>query len=164
MMILSTNISNAKTLIGYYSHSGNTKEVAETIQKSVDGDIVELTTNHKYPDEYKPMTEQAKVEIANNFRPEITSKIDNIAQYDVIFIGSPNWWGTITPIISSFLDNNDLKGKRVIPFITHGGGGEQRTITDFTAQCKDCNVEKGWVGYGNSTRGLESFLKKLGIN
>lgn len=168
LMFLGINSANAqaklegkKVLVVYYSHSGNTKTVAEAIHNAVGGDIIEITTNHKYPDEYRPMTEQAKVEIAEGFRPELTSKVDNISQYDVIFIGSPNWWGTISPIVSSFLDNNDLSGKTVIPFITHGGGGEQRTVTDLTAQCKGCTVEKGWIGSGSSTSGLDNWLNNL---
>lgn len=87
-----------------------------------------------------------------------------MAQYDVVFLGSPNWWGTITPQVSSFLDTYDLSGKTVIPFITHGGGGVQKTIADMTRQCTGCRVvSDGWTGYGSQTAGLTDWLKEIGF-
>ena len=155
---------NAKILIAYYSYSGNTKEVAEAIQKEIGGDLFEIKADGTYPDEYRPMTEQAKKEIDAGFRPKLTTSVADMAQYDVVFIGSPNWWGTITPQVSSFLESYDLSGKTVIPFITHGGGGQQNTIADLTAQCKGCKVNSdGWVGYGSRTLGIGSWLEGLGF-
>ena len=88
----------------------------------------------------------------------------DISKYDVVFLGSPNWWGTITPQVSSFLENYDLSGKTVIPFITHGGGGVQNTVRDMTAQCKGCNVnQEAWVGYGSRTFGIGGWLEDLGF-
>ena len=149
-------------LIAYYSWSGNTKEVAEAIQKEVGGDLFRIETEQTYPEEYKATTAQAKREINEGFLPTLKGKVNNIAQYEIIFIGSPNWWGTIAPAVSSFLAENNLKGKKVIPFITHGGGGEQNTITDLALQCIDCNVSKeGWVGYGSRTFGISGWIKDL---
>ncbi|MBQ8677972.1 MAG: NAD(P)H-dependent oxidoreductase [Alphaproteobacteria bacterium] len=156
--------TKGKVLIAYYSYSGNTKKVAQAINAAIGGDLFEITAEGSYPQEYRPMTQQAKEEIANGYRPKLTSKIDNIEQYDIVFIGSPNWWGTITPQVSSFIDSYKLAGKTVIPFITHGSGGVQNTIADMTAQCKDCHVIKdGWVGYSDRTMGLKSWLKSLGF-
>lgn len=155
---------NAKILIAYYSYSGNTKEVAEAIQKEISGDLFEIKADGTYPDEYRPMTEQAKKEIDAGFRPKLTTSVADMAQYDIVFIGSPNWWGTITPQVSSFLESYDLSGKTVIPFVTHGGGGQQNTIADLTAQCKGCKVNSdGWVGYGSRTLGIGSWLEGLGF-
>ncbi len=153
-----------KILIAYYSYSGNTKEVAEAIHENIGGDLFEIKAEGSYPDEDRPMTEQAKKEIESGFRPKLTSSVADISQYDVVFIGSPNWWGTITPQVSSFLENYNLNGKTVIPFITHGGGGKQRTISDMTTQCKGCKIEQnGWVGYGSRTFGISGWLKELGL-
>ena len=158
------NTQNAKILIAYYSYSGNTKEVAEAIQKEIGGDLFEIKAEGTYPDEYRPMTEQAKKEIDAGFRPKLTTSVADMAQYDAVFIGSPNWWGTITPQVSSFLESYDLSGKTVIPFVTHGGGGQQNTIADLTAQCKGCKVNSdGWVGYGSRTLGIGSWLEGLGF-
>ena len=153
-----------KILIAYYSYSGNTKAVAEAIQKGVGGDIFEIKAEGSYPEEYRAMTQQAKKEIQDNYRPKLIGKIDNIGQYDVIFLGSPNWWGTITPQVSSFLASYDLSGKRVIPFITHGGGGVQNTIRDLTVQCSGCKIEpNAWTSYGKDMSKLNEWLQGLKI-
>lgn len=155
-------MENKKILVAYYSYSGNTKEVAEAIHQKVGGDIFEIKAEGTYPASYRPMTEQAKKEIQDGFRPKLTTAVANMAQYDVVFLGSPNWWGTITPQVSSFIDTYNMNGKRVIPFITHGGGGVQRTISDMTSQCKGCNVEQnGWVGYGSITIGLNKWIESV---
>ena len=150
-------------LIAYYSYSGNTKEVAEAIHEQIGGDLFEIKTEGTYPENYREMTQQAKKEIQDGYRPKLTTAIADISQYDTIFLGSPNWWGTITPQVSSFLESYNLSGKTVVPFITHGGGGEQNTISDLTAQCKGCNVRKdGWVGYNDRTFGISGWLEDLG--
>ena len=161
-----TNMTtNKKILIAYYSWSSNTKEVAEAIHKKIGGDIYRIETEQTYPEEYRATTAQAKREINEGFHPTLKGKVENISQYDIIFIGSPNWWGTIAPAVSSFLADNNLKGKTVIPFITHGGGGAQNTITDLTQQCKECIVNKNsWVGYGSRTIGISGWLEELKIN
>lgn len=156
--------NDKKVLIAYYSLSGNTKDIAEAIRSKTGGDIFRIETVQSYPEEYRATTAQAKREINEGFHPELKGKIDNIAQYDIIFIGSPNWWGTIAPAVSSFLADYDLKGKTVIPFITHGGGGVQNTITDLTAQCNGCSVKQnGWVGYGSRTLGVSGWLEDMGF-
>ena len=158
------DIENPKILIAYYSYSGNTKEVAEAIHEKIGGDIFEIKTEGSYPEAYRPMTQQAKKEIQDGYRPKLTTSIADISQYDIVFLGSPNWWGTITPQVSSFLAAYNLSGKTVIPFVTHGGGGVQNTVTDMTAQCKGCRVsDNGWVGYGNRTMGISGWLKDLGL-
>ena len=156
---------NANVLIAYYSYSGNTKEVAQAIHEKVGGDLFEIKAKDSYPEEYSAMTEQAKKEIESGVHPELTSNVADIAQYDIIFLGSPNWWGTITPQVSSFLQSYDLSGKTVIPFITHGGGGVQNTFADMIAQCKNCNVvSDGWAGYGNRMTGLSGWLERIGFS
>ena len=156
------DMQNAKILIAYYSYSGNTKQVAEAIQKEIGGDLFEIKTEDRYPQEYQAMVNQAKREINEGYRPKLTTAVADMAQYDVVFIGSPNWWGTITPQVSSFLESYDLSGKTVVPFITHGGGGQQNTIADLAAQCKGCKVnDDGWVGYGSRTLGIGGWLEDL---
>lgn len=153
---------SSKILIAYYSYSGNTKEVAEAIQKETGGVLFEIKADDSYPDDYHAMTAQAKREIEEGYRPELTTEPDNIDGYDTVFVGSPNWWGTITPQVSSFLQKYKLSGKKVIPFITHGGGGVQNTVKDLAAQCRECAVsDNPWVGYGSRTMGISSWVKKV---
>lgn len=154
----------SKILIAYYSLSGNTKEVAEAIQEKIGGTLFEIQTVQSYPEEYRATTAQAKKEINEGFRPELKTKVENMAQYDTVFIGSPNWWGTIAPAVSTFLESYDFNGKKVIPFITHGGGGIQNTVKDLTAQCKGCQVsDNPWTGYRSFKIGLKGWLKDLGF-
>ena len=123
--------NNGKILIAYYSWSGHTKKVAEAIQNEIGGDLFEIQPETAYSDDYKTVVDQAKKEINEGYRPALKNNVANIAQYDIVFIGSPNWWGTIAPVVSTFVEQNDLSGKTVVPFITHGSGGEQNTITDL---------------------------------
>lgn len=154
-----------KILIAYYSYSGNTKEVAAAIQKQTGGDLFEIKAEGTYPASYREMTRQVQQELRDGFRPRLTAVVDDISRYDIIFIGSPVWWGTVTPQVSSFLESHDLAGKTVIPFITHGGGGATNAIRDITAVCKGCKVQSdGWVGYGSRTMGLSGWLKGLKIS
>lgn len=152
-----------KILVAYYSWSGNTKKVAENIHQKVGGDIFEIQTVQTYPEKYRATTTQAKKEINEGYRPELKTAVDNIDQYDVVFLGSPNWWGTIAPAVSTFLANYNLSGKTIVPFITHGGGGEQNTVKDLTAQCNGCViVSEPWVGYSSRTIGITDWLEDLG--
>ena len=152
-----------KILIAYYSWSGNTKQVAEAIQKKIGGDLFEIQTVQDYPDDYDATVNLAKQQINDSYRPELKANVENISEYDTIFIGSPNWWGTITPAVSSFLEKNNLSGKTIIPIITHGGGREQSTVSDLKKQCTGCQFKKAWVNYGNQTDGLDTWLTEIGF-
>lgn len=153
-----------KVLIAYYSVSGNTEEVAKKVQEEIGGDLFKIETVDVYPEEYKELVAQAKKEINDGYRPKLKSQVENMAQYDTVFIGSPNWWGTIAPAVSTFIESNNLEGKKVIPIITHGSGGVQNTIKDMKEQCKGCNfVEDGWVGFRNRTWGVGSWLEEVGF-
>ena len=160
----SANANEAKVLIAYYSYSGNTKKVAEAIHEKIGGDLFEIKDNTVYPEKYREMTQQAKEEIANGYRPKLTDKVQDISKYDVIFLGSPNWWSTITPQVSSFIESYDLSGKQIVPFITHGSGGVQNTVKTITEQCKGCIVnDNPWVGYSSRTFGISGWLEDLGF-
>ena len=156
------SLEGKKILVAYYSWGGNTKKIAQKIQEQVGGDIFEIETKIAYPENYKETVAQAKKEINDGFRPEMKTNVENIAQYDVIFVGSPNWWATIAPIVSTFLEANDLSGKTVIPFITHGGGGAQKTVSDITEQCKNCDIKEAYVCYESMGMGLGKWIKSTG--
>ncbi|HEY8541015.1 MAG TPA: flavodoxin, partial [Pseudothermotoga sp.] len=107
-----------KSLVVYYSWSGNTQKIARLIQELTDGDIVELIPETPYPSSYNATLEQAKKEIQANYKPPLKTKIDNIEDYEIIFVGSPNWWGTMAPPAATFLSQYDLSGKKIAPFIS----------------------------------------------
>ncbi len=150
-----------KALITYFSHSGTTKKVAEQIHKVVSGDLFEIREKTPYPRDYKTVVNQAKREIANGYRPALKTEIPNISDYDLIILGSPNWWSTIAPPVATFLTKEDFSGMTIAPFITHGGGGLNRTISDIKKLCPGANVLEGFDANGSGE--LSVWLKSLNI-
>jgi flavodoxin len=158
---------SAKTLIIYYSHSGNTRTLARYIQSQAGGDIVELQTITPYPDEYRAVTEQAKREMESGFLPPLQTKIENLDSYERVFIGSPIWWGTIALPVRTFLSEHDLAGKIVAPFVTHGGSGLARSLNDIKGFCPKATVLEGLAVRGDRTAYAQDeayqWLQKLGL-
>ena len=173
ILMTSTNVyaqkaeTSSKTLIAYFSWSGNTRTIAKQIQELTKGDLFEIQTVTPYPKEYRPCTEVAKKEQETNLRPELKNNVDNLADYDLIFIGYPNWWGSAPIVIWTFLESHDLNGKTVIPFCTHGGGGEQNCFKDFNKHIGNANTKKGFLTNGSQAADarpkVEKWLQKTGI-
>ena len=159
---------NKKMIIIYYSWGGNTKIMAEQIKSLSGATLFELKTVDPYPEEYRPTTEQAKRELESGYRPQLSRKIHNLADYDVIFIGSPNWWGTLAMPLFTFLETNDLSGKTIVPFMTHGGSAFGRTLTDLKELCPDSTILEGLAVNGSRVKDAESdiskWLEKIGIS
>ena len=114
---------NRKILIAYFSHSGNTKAFAETIQKQIGGSLWAIEPQTAYPKNYNQVVEQAKGEVDSKVTPKLAGKIDNLRDYDIVFIGTPIWWYTVAPPVRTFLAEYDMAGKTIIPFSTHKGSG-----------------------------------------
>jgi len=136
-------------LIVYYSWSGNTRKVAEKIHEITGGTIFEISPLADYPGEYNKVVNQAKAEIKEGFRPLLKSSPDNIDAYDRIFTGSPNWWSTIAPPVATFLSGYDFSGKIILPFCTHGGGGQGKIVNDIAKLCPDSLISGCLEIYGN---------------
>lgn len=149
-----------KVLVAYYSRSGNTREIASQIQKFMGGDIVEIQTVDPYPREYDAVTKQAKQEIEAGYKPALKTKIDNIKSYDVIFVGSPNWWSTIAPPVATFLSEHDLSGKTIVPFITHAGTGKGRSVTDIAKLSPQSTVLEGIAIWGRDVKSSQDEVAK----
>ncbi len=156
-----------QVLIVYFTWSGNTRKVASLIQKKIGGTIFEIQPESPYPKSYTAAVEQAKKEIQSGYKPPLKVGIENIESYDPIFIGSPNWWGTIAPPIATFLSKYDLSGKTIVPFCTHGGGGIGRMVQDITKLCPRSVILDGFEIYGSSIENAEDkiseWLHKIGI-
>ena len=119
--------SQTKALVVYFSATGNTKAVAETLAESTGADIYEIVPEQPYTAEdlnYNDRSTRATAEQNDpNARPAISGGIDNLDQYDVIYVGYPIWWGDMPRIIYTFFDTYDLSGKTIAPFCTSGGSG-----------------------------------------
>lgn len=138
------NIENmGNTLILYFSMSGNTETVANYIHEEIGGDIVKLETVQTYPEDYDELVDYAREEQRDNTRPELETTIENIEQYDTIFLGYPNWWGDMPMPIYSFLDQYDLSNKTIAPFMTHGGSGLSGTSANIANEDPDAVVTEG---------------------
>ncbi len=124
-----------QVLIVYYSWSGNTRRVAKVIHEIIGGDIIELEPEVPYPESYTATLERARREIQSGYKPPLKTRIEGIESYNIIFIGSPNWFGTIAPPVSSFLSQYNLSNKTIAPFFTHGGRGMQRMLDDLKKLC-----------------------------
>jgi flavodoxin len=120
-----------KVLVVYFSHSGNTREVANQIHEKVGGDILEIRPEEPYPRDYEAVKDRARQELKGNYRPKLKTKVANMEAYDVVFIGYPIWWGTMPMPIAAFLSEYDLSGKTIVPFCTHLGSGLGRSVTDI---------------------------------
>lgn len=150
--------NNKKILIACFSYSGNTLEVAKQIQKHIGGDIFEIIPVKPYPSNYNSVVNQAKSENKNDFRPELKSQPENIQEYDIVFIGSPVWWYTIAQPVKTFLAENNLEGKTVIPFCTHEGSGQARSFSDIQELAPQSTILKGIEIWGSQIRNSEKAL------
>lgn len=111
-----------KMLVVYYSWSnGNTKRIAEELASACGADLARIETVTPYPEDYQTTVDQGKREVDEGYQPPIQDLDANIDDYDVIAVGTPTWWYTMAPAVSTFLSEADLEGKTVVPFMTCGG-------------------------------------------
>ena len=112
---------------------GNSAKIAGWIQNRVGGDLFSIVVTEPYSSDYDECLERAADEKAQNARPALVNHVENIEDYDVVFLGFPNWWYTVPMAVYSFLEEYDFLGKTVIPFVTHGTSGLSSTIQDITS-------------------------------
>lgn len=159
-------LTGKKALIVFYSRSGNTRALAGQLQALTGGELVELETVQPYPEEYRAVTEQAKRELASGFKPPLKTTINDIQAYDVIFVGSPNWWGTVAGPVRTFLSEHDLSGKTIAPFITHEGSALGRSVADIKKLCPRSTVVDGLAVRGSRAASAreeaDAWLRKIG--
>ncbi len=160
-----TEIKNKKALVAYFSQSGNTEKVANFIKTATNGDIIELETIKEYPNDYNELLDYAQNEQKQNARPELKTKINNIEEYDVIFLGYPNWWGDMPMPLYTFLDEYDLSGKTIAPFVTSGGSGLSGTPNKIKNIQKNATVTEGLSisgsQAGSSQSSVNSWIQKI---
>ena len=139
---------DADVLIVYLSRTNNTQAVAEIIHSQVGGMLVELELKTPYPEDYKAIVEQVDQENEAGYLPPLKTIIDNIGQYDIVFLGFPTWDMQMPPPMKSFLNLYDLSGKTVIPFNTNAGYGVGSSFETVKELCPDSSFLEGY-----STRG-----------
>lgn len=131
-----------KTLILYYSYGGNTRKIAEKIQKEIGGVLEEIQTVKPYKGSYNDVVDQGQREVNSGYMPEIKPIQADLSQYDRIIMGTPVWWYTFAPAVKSFLSKYRLSEKTVYPFATNGGW-LGHTFEDFKAAMPETDVKEG---------------------
>lgn len=152
-----------KILVAYFSHTGKTEKVAQLIQSKTGADIFKIETAAPYPSVYRETTELAKQEKADNARPALKNKVENMAQYDVVFVGYPIWWYTAPMAVATFADSYDFSGKTVITFCTSGGSPISDSTPDINKWFKGANVIEGIRAYPDDTAATEKWLAGLNL-
>lgn len=121
------DVQDHKVLVAYFSATGTTKGVAEHIANGLNADIYEIVPEDPYTDadlNYNDNNSRTTIEMNDpNARPEISGSVENMEQYDIIFVGYPIWWGEAPRIVSTFMESYDFSGKTIVPFCTSGGSG-----------------------------------------
>lgn len=145
--------SKKKSLVAFFSRAdenyavgyiekGNTHIVAELIAAETGADLFRIETEKSYPADYNQCIEVAKREKSANARPAIRGDI-RVEDYDVIYLGYPNWWGEMPMAVYTFIEKHDWKGKTVVPFCTHEGSGLSGTEHRVQSACEGAKVLKG---------------------
>lgn len=159
-----------KTLIVYFSHSGNTRYMAGLIHERIGGDMMELRTVNVYSEDYDTVVDQAKKEQKQNARPVLSMTVPDLSVYDTLFVGYPNWWGSMPMALFTFFEGNDLGGKTLIPFCTHEGSVFGRSVADLKRLNPKSRFREGQAIRGRSVRGrsaqrdIEKWLADLNLS
>ena len=156
-----------RVLVIYYSLTGNTKSIAETIQNKTGGDLLEIETVKDYPAAYSEITEEAKSELETGELPALKKSPPDMSSYDLILVGSPVWWYTVSTPVMSFLKQADFAAKIVSVFCTHEGG-IGKFFSHFKEQAKNADVLEGLDLFkprqareGEVDKALDSWLSNL---
>jgi flavodoxin len=121
-------LSSASITVVDGQAQGNVQTIAQMIQNTVGGELFAIKTNSAYPADYEQLIEQGEKEKGEKYRPELASHVEDMEEYEVVFLGYPNWWYDMPMAVYSFLEEYDFTGKKVIPFATSAGSGFSDTI------------------------------------
>lgn len=177
---METSLTDKRILVTFFSHTGenygvgnisegNTHIIAKMIAEATGGTLFEIVPEKDYPhDSYDEMVEIAKQEKAQKARPAIKSNV-NVEDYDIIFIGYPNWWGDMPMPVYTFLEQHNWNGKTVVPFCTHEGSGLSDTQRYIADVCKGATIANGLAVRGETAqnnreqarKSVTSWLEKL---
>lgn len=147
-----TSLEPEKVLITYLSRTNNTKAVAEIIHQHVGGTLVELELINPYPQDYQEIVAQVDQENESGFLPALKTKIENIDQYETVFIGFPTWDMQLPPPMKSFLHQYDMSSKTIIPFNTNGGYGVGSSFETVKKLCPNSTILEGFSTKGGIER------------
>lgn len=147
-----------KTLVAFFSYSGNAKKAAEQVAALSGADLFEIQPVTAYSADYQECVEEAKKELAENARPALKEQVADMAQYDRIVLGFPNWCRTCPMPVFSFLESYDLTGKKLYAFVTNGGGGCGTSTEDIKRSAKGADVTEAINGNDLTDAQIKDWL------
>jgi flavodoxin len=162
------NTTQTKILVAYFSATGTTKGVAESISEILNADIYEIEPKEPYTNadlDYNDKSSRSTTEMNDSSaRPEIANSVDNMDDYSIVFIGYPIWWGDAPRIVSTFVESYDFSGKTIVPFCTSGGSGISASVSNLETLTTGANWLEGERLNGNASNGdIEKWINGLGI-
>ena len=146
---------------------GNVEQLAGWVQEETGGDLFSIQVTDPYPSDWDECLTRANQERGDNARPELVENVENLSQYDIVFLGYPNWWYGVPMALLSFLEQNDLSGKQVYLFCSHGTGGLARSVeiiteaaagADISDNIFDCYEEEA----SSSQADIQAWVEELG--
>ena len=158
---------NPKVLVLYYSQTSNTKSVAQEIATRLDADMEEIIPVEPYEGDFQATIERSAKEREQGITPEIQSLKADVANYDIIFLGYPIWFGTYAPPVATFLNQVDLSGKTLVPFCTFGSGGLESSMKDLATKQPNARIISGYgvraARLDAMPKEIDQFLKEYGF-
>lgn len=148
----------SKTLVAYFTYSGNAKKVAERVADIAGADLFEIKPEIPYSDDYQTCVDAARKELKENARPALAGKVEDINQYDTIILGFPNWCRTCPMPVLSFVEDYDLSGKKIYSFVTNGGGGCGNSTEDIKKSAEGAIVTDAVDGNHLSDSQIKEWL------
>lgn len=157
----------SKILIAYFTRSGNTETLADSIQEKTGGTKFKIETVRDYPEDYSGVYDEAMKEQRENARPELKTRVDHMADYDTVFVGYPIWHGDTPMAIRSFLESYDFSGKKVIPFCSSGSSRPDTSYASVRASASGAEVLDGFwtrgADVGNAADEINQWIDGLEI-
>lgn len=156
----------SKIAVVYYSYGNNTKKIADMIQSKKDVELFRIEPVTPYTGSYNKVVDEGKKEIDSGMKRPIQALNIHLDQYDTIIIGTPVWWYTMAPVVSTFLAETDLSGKKIVPFATNAGW-LGHTFQDIEKLCPASKVEEGMsIQFSESTlktsiKAIESWIEAI---
>ncbi|MFQ9892542.1 MAG: flavodoxin [Emergencia sp.] len=158
----------SKSLVAYFSATGTTAKLADTLAAAAGADLYEIKPEVPYTAaDLNWMDKKSRSSIEMNdkaFRPAVSGKVNNMEQYDVIYVGFPIWWYVAPTIINTFLESYDLTGKTIVPFATSGGSGMGKTNEELKSSCKGARLKEGRKFSAHAAEDeLKAWVEGLGL-
>ncbi len=156
----------SKAIIIYYSRSGNTESIARVIAEATGAKMLRIDVKEPYAEAYSDMTDIARDEVRRKARRELKTEIPDLSGYEVVYLGSPYWWGSLSVPMSTFLMDHNLAGKTVYPFITSGSSSPSGALSRIRELCPAATMGEHFYVPGSDARDagadIRAWLRKIG--